>query len=133
MVIPIEEYPDGFLGLNLHYLHPRDRLILLSQLRRFATGSLTDEQTRLRLSYPLLKSMPVLYRAIPCIKRYLSAHILTHFVEIPPEEWDVAAALPVQNYAHIEKEFVWKDSREKEYARHLRKQREGFFKKQQEQ
>ena len=30
MVIPLQRYDDGFLGLNLHYIYPKDRLILLT-------------------------------------------------------------------------------------------------------
>jgi hypothetical protein len=29
LVIPIERYSDGFLGLNLHYIHPKQRIIFL--------------------------------------------------------------------------------------------------------
>ncbi len=32
LVIPIEKYNDGFLGLNLHYIHPKHRMILLDKL-----------------------------------------------------------------------------------------------------
>ena len=31
LVIPIERYSDGFLGLNLHYIHPKQRMILLDK------------------------------------------------------------------------------------------------------
>jgi len=133
MVIPIMPHNDGFLGLNLHYIYPKDRLILLQQLSQALTGSLRDERTRLRLTYPILKAMHTAYRATPCIKRYLKGHIRSRFIEIPPTEWDIAAALPVQSFvaeqkkmqrndameahkarvAQIRKEQVWKDSKEK--------------------
>ena len=32
LVIPIERYQNGFLGLNLHYIHPKQRIILLDKL-----------------------------------------------------------------------------------------------------
>lgn len=136
MVIPLQRYDDGFLGLNLHYIYPKDRLILLQQLKRTMSGPIEDERTRLRLSYPILKAMHQAYRATPCIKRYLSGHIMTRFIEVPPEEWDIASTLPVQDFrvtmtkirreeaytaarerqarqAFIRKEQVWKESKEK--------------------
>ncbi len=116
LVIPLMRYNDGFLGLNLHYIPPKDRLILLRQLSRFATGSLNDENTRLRLSYPLLKAMHTAYRATPCIKRYLAGHVRSRFIEIPTCEWDIAAALPAQIFTSrtgITKEQVWDDSKGK--------------------
>ena len=34
LTIPIELYRDGFLGLNLHYIHPKHRIILLDKIGR---------------------------------------------------------------------------------------------------
>jgi hypothetical protein len=117
LVIPLMVYNDGFLGLNLHYIYPKDRLILLQQLSRLVSGPQSDERTRLRLSYPILKAMHQAYRATPCIKRYLKAHFRSRFIEIPPAEWDIAAALPVQKFTSttnvVQNVEVWKESREK--------------------
>ena len=38
LVIPIEQYKDGFLGLNLHYIHPKHRIILLDKLSEYANN-----------------------------------------------------------------------------------------------
>jgi hypothetical protein len=113
MVVPIEQYPDGFLGLNLHYIPPRDRLILLTQLQKFANGSLNDERTRLRLSYPILRAAHNAYRATPCVKRYLTTHIKSRVIEIPANEWHIAAALPLQKFSGAPSSEVWSDSKEK--------------------
>jgi len=116
LVIVLHQYHDGFLGLNLHYIHPKDRLILLQQLQICASGPLTDEHTRLKLTYPMLQNMHRAYRATPCIKRYLNQHILTRCVEIPAAEWDIAAALPVQHFTGrdiVHSEEVWQDSKKK--------------------
>ena len=116
MVIPLTRYHDGFLGLNLHYIYPKDRLVLLKQLGRFATGARNDERTRLRLSYPLLKAMHQAYRATPCVKRYLTQHIQSRAIEIPPQEWDIAATLPVQSFqshTNVSPQEVWEESKGK--------------------
>jgi len=116
MVIPLMRYHNGFLGLNLHYIYPKDRLILLTQLKRFQIGSINDEKTRILLSYPILKAMHQAYRATPCIKRYLAGQVVSRFIEVPPAEWDIAVTLPVQQFTSaisIRKEKVWKDSKER--------------------
>ena len=61
LVLPIERYSDGFLGLNLHYIHPKQRIILLDKLSEFANNSKYDETTRLRLSYQLLSNAKKIY------------------------------------------------------------------------
>lgn len=116
LVIPIEQYTDGFLGLNLHYIRNKDRFILLNQLRRFATGSLDNERTRLRLSYPLLKATHEAYRATPCVKRYLAQHIRSKVIEIQPNEWHIAAVLPLQHFTSkdgLSQSQIWDESEEK--------------------
>ena len=50
MVFPIEQYSDGFLGLNLHYLNVNQRRALIDRLMRFANDKKMDENTRLKLS-----------------------------------------------------------------------------------
>jgi hypothetical protein len=113
LVIPIEQYPDGFLGLNLHYLHPKQRIILLDKLSEYASDSRYDNRTKLRLSYKLLSAAAKAFEATPCIKRYLYNHVQSRFLEIYANEWDIAALLPVENFVGATTSKVWSDSRKK--------------------
>ena len=38
LVFPIERYPDGFLGLNFHYLHPKHRRRYLREVKTFVVN-----------------------------------------------------------------------------------------------
>lgn len=111
LVIPIEKYNDGFLGLNLHYLHPKTRMILLDKLSEYANNSKYDKTTRLRLNYDLLSRASKLSEIQPCLKRYLFSHIESRFLQISAEEWDIAALLPVEKFEKSTKNKVWSDSR----------------------
>ena len=113
LVIPIERYPDGFLGLNLHYIHPKQRIILLDKLSSILTDHNYDENTRLRISYAYLTAASKAFEATPCIKRYLFSHVQSRFLEITADEWDIAVMLPVESFAKATKEQVWSDSRKK--------------------
>ena len=113
LVIPIERYSDGFLGLNLHYIHPKQRILLLDALSSYKTSKNYDEKTRLRLSYDLLKRVSGLYQFGPCVKRYLFSHIESRFLEITAKEWDIAALLPVEQFTGATKDKVWSESRKK--------------------
>ena len=44
----------SFLGLNLHYLHPRLRARLMDALYTISLDKKFDEDTRIRLSYEIL-------------------------------------------------------------------------------
>ena len=113
LVIPIQLYPDGFLGLNLHYIHPKHRIILLDKLSSFASNRSYDQSTKLRLNYQVLQSFSKAYEASPCIKRYLSNHVQSRFLEIHANEWDIAALLPVEQFEKASTSKVWSDSRKK--------------------
>lgn len=113
LVIPIQMYRDGFLGLNLHYIHPKHRIILLDKLSELATNNKFNETTRLRLSYSILASFSKAFEATPCLKRYLSSHVRSRFVQIEANEWDIAALLPVEQFEKASTGKVWSDSRKK--------------------
>ena len=113
LVIPIEEYKDGFLGLNLHYIHPKNRVILLDKLSETLSNNKYDEKTKFRVSYNFLKSASKAFEATPCIKRYLFNHVKSRFLQINADEWDIAALLPVEDFKGASMSQVYNDSRNK--------------------
>jgi len=112
LVIPIEQYRDGFLGLNLHYIHPKQRIILLDKLSNTLSNTKFDDKTKFRVSYEYLVAASTAFEAIPCIKMYLYTNITSRFLEIPADEWDIAALLPVQQFNASEYK-IYADSRKK--------------------
>lgn len=112
LVIPIEEHADGFLGLNLHYIRPKQRLIFLDKLSETNTNNRYDASTRLRVNYHYLKNTSRIYEHTPCLKKYLYKHIQSQFVQIDANEWDIAALLPVENFAKASKNQVFAESEE---------------------
>jgi hypothetical protein len=111
LVFPIEMYEDGFLGLNLHYLEPGFRVMLLDRLSEYKNNKKYDHTTRLKLSYELINSASKLEMARPCIKRYLFNHVESVFVPIESSEWIMACFLPAENFKKATKYKVWEDSR----------------------
>ena len=111
LVFPIERYNDGFLGLNFHYLPPKDRAILMDQLKSFANNNKYDATTRLTLTYNMLKGFSKYPRARPTVHRYLSNHVNSKFVHINGDEWEVALFLPVERFKKASKQAVWSNSR----------------------
>jgi len=112
LVIPIERYNDGFLGLNLHYIHPKYRMTMLDKLSATANNSAYDEKTKLRISYQYLTAASKVFEATPCIKRYLFSQIESRFLEISADEWDIAALLPMESFVGASTSKVYADSLE---------------------
>ena len=108
LVFPFERAKGGFYGINLHYLPPRERAVLMDQLNRYASNERYDKTTRLELSYGILRRFG---RAVPCVKRYLGDHVKSSTVRIDADEWEIAIFLPVERFQKESKKTVWADSR----------------------
>lgn len=112
LVIPIEYSPDGFLGLNLHYLAPNTRARLLDSLSHLSYNRYNDK-TRLLTSYQMLNRLSKTEAFKPCLKRYLTQHIKSKFLYIDDSEWDIAIFLPVESFIGASRQNVYSNSREK--------------------
>ena len=111
LVVVTDIYPDGFLGLNLHYLPPALRAKLMDGLYTISNNKKFDETTRMRVSYDMLKSASKFRGYKPCVKRYLTGHLQSRLAYINATEWDIALFLPVEQFAKAGKSEVWADSR----------------------
>lgn len=111
LIFPLEEHGKSFLGINLHYLPLRQRAVLMDALYNLATDKRYDDNTRLRISYSILKASTKTRFFKPCVKRYLRSHIKSRFLKINAKEWDVALFLPLQRFQKATAEQVYRESR----------------------
>jgi hypothetical protein len=98
LVLPMDLYGDGFLGLNLHYLDPYSRLYLLDLLHDFINNEKYNDSTRFKLSYQVLNASKRYKMIEPCIKRYLYTHIVSSMIYIEPDSWETAIFLPTERF-----------------------------------
>jgi len=108
LVLPIEEYNNGFLGINLHYLSMPMRLRLLDRLVDYSNNNKFDESTRLRVDYSKLKRVDLIK---PCLKRYLAGHVRSKFRKVEADEFMIATLLPVQRFKKQSDSHVFAKSR----------------------
>ena len=95
LVLPIEKYRDGFLGINFHYLPYALRARLLSRLDPNA-------------NYSALKNVRLVK---PTLKRYLNTNVRSRFRKLEEEDFMTAIMLPVQRFRKSSASKVWSDSR----------------------
>lgn len=110
LVFIVKRYKDGFLGLNMHYLDPRHRQVLLNRLYSIMSDKKMDSKTRVKLSYEVLKGSSKFKLAKPCIKRYKNSGIRSKLSFVPAKEWNIAIHLPTEKFKGSSKSSVWKDS-----------------------
>ena len=108
LVLPIERYPDGFLGINFHYLPMGLRLKLLDRIVDFSNNTKFDESTIINADYAKLKNIKEIK---PTLKRYLAGRVKTRFRRVDADEFTVAALLPIARWKNGTQQDVYKDSR----------------------
>lgn len=117
LIFVIRHYPDGFLGLNLHYLSPKYRLKLFAALLDFVNNDKYNNRTKLRLTWRVLSTFGKSEYAKVCVKRYLYDHLRSKFVVVPPDEWEIAVLLPSEKFKTknklIDRNVVWSQTRKK--------------------
>jgi hypothetical protein len=104
------ETDSSILGINLHYLGYRQRLLLFNELATLANNRLTNPQTKLILAYKMLKGFARFKAVKPTLHKYLPDHIVSRLVKIEAPDWETALFLPVENFSKRSKTFVWADS-----------------------
>ncbi len=110
LVMPLERYSDGFLGMNLHYLPPRIRAGFMDKLMNFAIYDDNDEIKRLRVTYEIVSASERYKEFRPCIKRYLYQNIASKMLKVEANEWETAIFLPVHQFQKAKVNEVWQDS-----------------------
>jgi hypothetical protein len=109
LVLPIERYSDGFLGINFHYLPIPLRMKLLDRIMSFANSQDLDEtSTRIIADYSKLKKLSIIK---PTLHKYLYSQVKSQFRRVDADEFKIACLLPVQRFKKASSTEVWGDSR----------------------
>jgi len=112
LIIPIRLDNDGFLGVNLHYLFPIRRAVLLNRLEPLIVNKRKfSEKTRIRLTYRVIESLAKYKEMKPAIKKYLFNHVRSKYVKIHALDWEPAIFLPIERFMKSPKNQVWANSK----------------------
>ena len=108
LVLPLENYTDGFLGINMHYLPIPLRIKLLDRLVDFSNDTNFDAGTALLVEYQKVKKIRLVK---PTIHKYLAGQVKSQFRRIDADEFMIATLLPVQRFKKSTAKAVWSDYR----------------------
>lgn len=111
LIFPVDRTPDGFTGINFHYLPLQLRAQLMDALYDITNNDRYDETTKLKMSYNVLKGAQKFKLFKPTFKRYLTSQVRSRFVQIEPAEWDIALWLQTEQFVGASKTKVWADSK----------------------
>jgi|TARA_B100000959_G_scaffold244256_1_gene268094 hypothetical protein len=108
LIVVLDAYKDGFLGLNFHYVSPMDRMVFFKKLMKFANQkgeveSMTSS-AKFNVSWDAVKNVR---HADKMIHKYLYGHVRTSLLEAPPNEWENVIFLPYQKFVGASHKSVW--------------------------
>jgi hypothetical protein len=110
LVLVLDIQPDGFSGLNLHYLPIQYRVAFMDKLMDYASLDKNHDIKRMSVSYDILSSSRRFKEFKPCFKRYLNGYVQSKILAVQPNEWDIAVFLPIQQFKKAPVTEVWQDS-----------------------
>jgi len=111
LVIITEPMPQGFSGINLHYLAPTLRAALLDKIFP-AERNLTD-QSILRARWSYISNFSRFPEVRGSVKKYLTPHITGRMIEVDPANWKAAVFLPVQRFVGASDRTIYRNTMEK--------------------
>ncbi len=108
LIVVLDTYSDGFLGLNFHYLSPIDRQMFFTKILKFSNqkGDPMDftDKAIFNISWDAVKNIK---HADKMIHKYLYGHVRTSLLEAPPNEWENVIFLPYQRFVGASAKSVW--------------------------
>lgn len=111
LILPFAMDNTHFTGINLHYLPPPKRIIILDKLIQFAKNKNQPEKMKLELSWKMLMSLSENKAIKYSVKKYLKGHVKTNFISVPMDDWVIACMLPMQRFTRASDTEVWKGSK----------------------
>lgn len=93
-------------GLNMHYLSPRERMLLYQELLNLKTNKRWSKNVRMKLSWNLIKGVAKSRLYSRAVHAYRLDRVQSRLVEIPAYDWNIAVFLRLEKFiqpkSHIE-------------------------------
>jgi len=112
LFIVVGEAKGGWYGLNTHYLPAVLKARFFDALLdTLTTGNNITENSRLAITYNLLKNTQKYKFFKPCFKHYLTTHVRSQIYWVSPEDWFRALFIQNEQFVKASRTKVYFDSR----------------------
>lgn len=111
LMILLEATNTHMLGLNLHYLPPKLRILLMKSLMDTLNNHKLDNTTKMKVSYQILLNVSKYKMFQPCLHRYILKNLRSKINIIRPAQWPMAIMLPIAKFKGASENAVWADSK----------------------
>lgn len=110
LIFVFKTFKDGFIGINLHYLPPKQRAELYRSLLSRLVDNKYNMRTRILISWDILKALSTHRYLKGIVKRYSYANVDSRILKIPSDVWEVAVMLPTEAFIKEVRASVWRET-----------------------
>lgn len=89
-------------GLNMHYLHPKERAIVYLKLLQVRNKKNYTSAMKLKLSWQIIKTLVNQRLYEKAVHTYRVDRIQSRLIEIHPAHWEIAVFLRLETWVHID-------------------------------
>jgi hypothetical protein len=107
LVFPFSMKKGYMTGINLHYVHPKFRLLILDNLLSLRTTNEITSRTQLKMSWAALQRMAQHPHIEKCVKKYHLGHVKSMMLKVDPNDWPLAIFLPLERFEGATANKVW--------------------------
>lgn len=97
-VVQSKEGHTLLYGLNIHYLAPKQRMLLFKALMKLKVTKKWTPDAKLRLTWQLIKQVASHDIAKHAVHAYRLDRLQSYFTQIPSEDWQIAAFLRLERW-----------------------------------
>lgn len=118
LIFPFSSYrskegKEIIVGINLHYLPPALRFVVMKGLIKYRNEKRYRNSTKLMIQWDLLKNLAESKYFEHAVHSYRTDHIKSVMIEIPSQSWELALYLPTERFKKGSKQQAWNIKRKK--------------------
>lgn len=102
LVLITDVTPDGWYGVNFHYMPPKVRLAVMETLYKNIKDDTKTDKVKFLMNWQIASRVAKAASATEylneSIKQYLGSHLRSRLVEIDPEYWAMIMFLPLGRF-----------------------------------
>jgi hypothetical protein len=117
LIFMVNVSAEHFMGINLHYIPPKARAMLMDAINDELLKNRYDESKPnydktlyTKITYSILKNVTKNKMFAPCVKLYLKSHVQSDLVRIPGSKWADVMFLPLARFKRATSSTVYRDS-----------------------
>ena len=108
LVLVLDTFRNGFIGLNFHHMHPRFRRRFIQFAEQFRRGQ--GLYSYLDINWNVIKTLDKYKFGRPIIRRYNYTQVRSRMIKVPEDDWELMVVIPSLRLFKMQTQAVWQET-----------------------